>query len=87
MAFALATALSDEIHRPLVDRGALRLATGTGLSRINDNVHWFSDVVAGAALGIVSARFATGRLRVFGIRAPSFIPRPGGMSLGWHGQF
>ncbi|MGE0353726.1 MAG: phosphatase PAP2 family protein [Gemmatimonadales bacterium] len=87
MAFALATSLSQEIHNSWASVGLYTLATGTALSRINDNVHWFSDVAAGAALGIVSAKFATGRLRVFGIDAPSFIPRAGGMSVGWSGSF
>lgn len=31
---------------------AYLLATGTGLSRISDDVHWLSDVVAGAFIGI-----------------------------------
>lgn len=31
---------------------AYLLATGVGLSRISDDVHWFSDVVAGAFIGI-----------------------------------
>jgi hypothetical protein len=63
-------------------------ATGTASSRINDNRHWLSDVAAGAVVGITSAKFASGRWRVFGIRAPSFIVGPtGGMGLGYHTSF
>jgi membrane-associated phospholipid phosphatase len=33
------------------------VATGTSYMRVRDNVHWLSDVVAGSALGIATARF------------------------------
>jgi hypothetical protein len=33
-------------------------ATGTGFLRISNNKHWFSDVVAGAGVGILSTKFA-----------------------------
>jgi membrane-associated phospholipid phosphatase len=33
----------------------------TGYERINENVHWLSDTVAGAALGIATARFVLNR--------------------------
>ena len=87
IAFSLATALSDEIRNTWATVGLYALATGTAYSRLNDNDHWFSDVVAGAAVGFISAKFATGRMSVFGIRAPSFIPRQGGVSVGWSHQF
>lgn len=87
MAFALATSLSDEIDRPLATVGLYTLAAGTGWSRMNDHKHWLSDVVAGAALGYVSAKFATGRLAVFGIRAPAVLPRKGGVALEWQGTW
>lgn len=35
---------------------ALAVATYTGLSRIADDAHWYSDIVAGATLGIFWAR-------------------------------
>jgi len=42
----------------------------------------------GAVVGITSAKFASGRWRVFGIRAPSFIVGPtGGPGLGYHTSF
>jgi membrane-associated phospholipid phosphatase len=37
------------------------VASATGYVRINDNVHWLSDTVAGAALGIATARFVLNR--------------------------
>jgi membrane-associated phospholipid phosphatase len=87
MAFALATSLSDDIHRPWATVGLYGMATAVGWSRINDNKHWLSDVAAGALLGITSAKLASGQWRIFGLRAPSFITGPSGLGLGWHGQF
>jgi membrane-associated phospholipid phosphatase len=87
MAFALATSLSDDIHRPWATVGLYGVATATAWSRVNDNRHWFSDVAAGALVGITSAKLASGRWRIFGLRPPSVLVGPSGMGLGWHGQF
>lgn len=53
VAASVATVYKD--HR-LVPPLAYGVATLVGLSRINDNVHWASDVLAGAAVGYLSAR-------------------------------
>jgi membrane-associated phospholipid phosphatase len=37
------------------------VAAGTAYIRIKDNVHWVSDTVGGAALGIATARFVLNR--------------------------
>ncbi|MEP7324914.1 MAG: phosphatase PAP2 family protein [Gemmatimonadota bacterium] len=87
MAFALATALGDEIHTRWVTIGLYTAAAAAGWSRINDNAHWTSDVMAGAALGIVSAKFVSGRLRVFGLRSPLVSAAPNGATLSWSGTF
>lgn len=87
MAFALATALSDEIHNPWVSVGLYTAATATAWSRVHDNAHWTSDVVAGAALGIVSAKFVSGRLRLFGLQSPFVAPSPSGVTISWSGSF
>jgi len=88
MSFALATSLADDIHRPWATVGLYGMATAVGWSRINDNAHWLSDVAAGAIVGITSAKLASGRWRIFGLKAPSFITGPtGGMGLGWHSEF
>jgi membrane-associated phospholipid phosphatase len=87
MAFALATSLSDEIRKPWATAVLYTAASGTAWSRVNDNVHWFSDVVAGAALGIVTAKFMDGRLRLFGLNAPRVTPMAQGLSLAWSGGF
>ncbi len=87
MAFALATSLSDAIKNPWVTALLYTGATGTAWSRVNDNAHRLSDVVAGAALGIVSARFMDGKLTLLGIRAPAIGPTSNGLSLSWQGAF
>lgn len=38
--------------------GGYTVATATGVLRMYKNYHWFSDVAAGAGLGILSAKFA-----------------------------
>jgi membrane-associated phospholipid phosphatase len=51
-AFALATVAACEwADYPLVGTLALGLATLTALSRVNDDKHWTSDILAGSALG------------------------------------
>jgi membrane-associated phospholipid phosphatase len=40
---------------------AYGLAGATAYARLDSNVHWFSDTVAGAALGIATGRFVSGR--------------------------
>jgi membrane-associated phospholipid phosphatase len=89
MAFALATSLANEIHRPWASAGLLTLAAGTGWSRLNDNRHWLSDVLAGAAVGITSAELVDGRWRVFHLRPPALFIGPAGtgLAVGWSGRF
>jgi membrane-associated phospholipid phosphatase len=87
MAFALATSLADDIDRPWATVGLYTAAGAVGWSRINDNRHWLSDVAAGAVVGIVSAKFASGRWTIFGLRAPSVITGPQGMGVGWQASF
>jgi membrane-associated phospholipid phosphatase len=87
MAFAFATALSDDIDRTWATVGLYTLATGVGWSRINDNRHWLTDVAAGAALGITSAKLMNGRLRIFGLRPPSVLLGPRHAGLAWKVQF
>lgn len=81
MAFALAASVSDEVHSTPVTIGLYSAATLTGWSRLNDNRHWLSDVLAGAALGITSAKLMNGHWRVFGVGAPKFLLEPDAVGL------
>ncbi len=84
-AFAIASSLStyykgnNEVRLVLYS-----LATITAWSRIHDNKHWFSDVVAGAILGyFVGHTIATPELYRW-----SVVPNAaGGMSLGFNYSF
>lgn len=87
MAFALATSLSDEIHRPWATVGLYTAASGVAWSRLNDNRHWLTDVAAGALVGITSAKLASGRWRIFHLRPPTILVTPHGAGFGWQGSF
>ena len=63
-AFAIGTVFAESGNdqyrwvRRIVGYG---IASGTAYIRLRDNVHWLSDTVAGAALGIATARFVLDR--------------------------
>jgi membrane-associated phospholipid phosphatase len=61
----------------------LTVAAGTGWSRLNDNRHWLSDVLAGAAVGITSAELIDGRWRIFHLRPPTLFVGQAGVAIGW----
>ena len=87
IAFALATALADDIQRTWASVGLYTMAAGVGWSRINDNRHWLSDVAAGAVLGITTAKVVSGRWRIFNFRPPSFLIGPRRTTVGWQVAF
>jgi len=82
VAFALATSLSHELHHPVATVALYAAATGTAWSRLYNARHWGSDVVFGAAVGIVSAQVGDGRWRIFGLRPPRFLLGPEGAAIG-----
>lgn len=81
MAFALATGVSDELHSTPASIALYGAATMTAWSRVNDNRHWLSDVLAGAVLGVTSAKLMNGHWRVLGITGPRFLLGPGTMGV------
>jgi membrane-associated phospholipid phosphatase len=87
MAFALATSLGEEIHNRWASAGLYTVAAATAWSRVNDNVHWFSDVAAGAVVGIVAAKFMNGKVTIFGVHPPHLRLTPSGAGLAWSGAF
>jgi len=87
MAFALATALSDDIHRTWASVGLYTVATGVAWSRVNDNRHWLSDVAAGAVVGVTSAKLVNGHWRIFNLHPPQFLLGPGSATVAWELSF
>jgi membrane-associated phospholipid phosphatase len=82
-AFSLATSLAMESDRTSVGVVAYGLAGVTAWSRIYDDRHWTSDVVAGAVIGTVATR-ATIRwieARQAGDAPPALAIIPGGLVL------
>ena len=85
-AFAVATVLAER-HGPIAAWIGYPLATLVGLSRLEGDVHWSSDVLAGAALGHVIAKAITKRresrarneqeIRIY----PSLGPGPDSMGV------
>jgi membrane-associated phospholipid phosphatase len=57
-AFAFSASLAFEFHSYWVKVPLYTMATLTGISRMYDNKHWFSDTVAGAFLGYFSALYS-----------------------------
>ncbi len=87
LAFALAASLSEEIHNGWASAAMYTFAAGTAWSRINDQLHWLSDVLMGSAIGITSAKVMEGRWRIFGLGPPKFLVDPGGARLEWRAEF
>ena len=55
--FAIATVVANEYeHIPLIAPLSYGIATMTGYSRLNDNKHWASDIIFGAALGYFTSK-------------------------------
>jgi membrane-associated phospholipid phosphatase len=50
-AFAVASVISDHVANPWVSALAYGLAAGVGLSRLEADRHWASDVLLSAAIG------------------------------------
>ncbi len=59
------------------------VASATGYIRVNENVHWLSDSVAGAALGIATARFVLNRQGAQDRGALQFQPVKGGWLMSY----
>jgi membrane-associated phospholipid phosphatase len=83
VAFALATSLAEEIHRPWATALLYAGASGTAWSRLNDHKHWLSDVLAGAMVGITAGNVIEGRWRIFGLGPPQFLVSPHGARVEW----
>lgn len=90
VAFSLAASISEEAREPLVTVATYGTAALVGWSRIYEDRHWTSDVVAGALVGIVTSRYAIHRLHarrasndtdVSTAAQVTFAPLPGGAMI------
>lgn len=58
------------------------MASATAYARLHDNVHWFSDVVTAAVIGIASGRFVVNRRDARQAHGEfSLTPMPGGGAM------
>jgi hypothetical protein len=83
--FAIGTVLAEsggDEYRWLRRALGYGLASATAYARIHDNVHWLSDTVAGAALGIATAHFTMNRGEARAHRSAFMVvPANGGLML------
>jgi membrane-associated phospholipid phosphatase len=84
--FAMSTVLAERADHPLARVALYGLATLTAASRVHDNRHWTSDVVAGALLGLAAGFHVVGAERAREQLNPeessfSVIPLPGGLRM------
>lgn len=74
IAFALATSLAMESKSDWMDVGLYTLAATTVFARLHVDKHWASDMIAGAAVGIVAARWAHRRDRFGTAQTDAGVP-------------
>jgi membrane-associated phospholipid phosphatase len=83
LSWALMTSLAGEVRSPWLRAGCYTLAAGTAVSRVNDDRHWLSDIVAGSLIGFTAARLVRGKWQVFGLEPPRFLVlAPGERAIG-----
>jgi membrane-associated phospholipid phosphatase len=72
MAFAVATVFASEYrNKPVIPVLVYTVASLIGISRVTENVHWTTDVFAGAALGYLTGKnILNNYLRFAKIKAP-----------------
>jgi membrane-associated phospholipid phosphatase len=86
-AFGFAASLAEDVHPLWAKIGLYTLATGTAWSRVYNNNHWTSDVLAGAIVGITSAKLVSGKWQVWGIRPPAVFADGHQVTVSWQGTF
>jgi len=59
------------------------LGVGTAYARMDHDAHWLSDTVAGAALGLATARFVMKQRENDARGRVTFAPLPGGLEVGY----
>lgn len=84
-AFAVGTVLAEsgnDDYRWLRRSLGYGVGAATAYFRMRDNVHWLSDTVAGAALGVATGEFVLGRRETHRSHMSfELVPAPGGLVL------
>lgn len=82
-AFAVAAVIAGQSDHFLVEAASYGVASLVALSRVNNDEHWFSDVVAGSIIGYFIGKKVLSLNAPAGKNRPSlgFGPAPGGFSL------
>jgi membrane-associated phospholipid phosphatase len=87
IAWALMTSLAHEVKSPVAQVGFYGLASATAWSRVNDDRHWLSDVVAGSLIGFTSAKLVHGKWQVWGIKPPAILVSAEQTTVSWSFAF
>ena len=82
-AFAVATVIAEHYDSPWVKVASYGLASAVGFARINNNSHWMSDVVAGAAIGFFVGETVVHLNHNNLTLTPTFDGHQTGMQIGW----
>lgn len=83
VAFALSKSLSDDIDRQWATVGLYSIAGISAYVRLIDDMHWASDLIAGAAVGYFSAALVRARILRPDHEGPRFALTPGGPGVAW----
>jgi membrane-associated phospholipid phosphatase len=90
-AFAIGTVIAEsgsDNHRWMRRILGYGMAGATGYARLHDNVHWLTDTLAGAAVGIATARFVMNRGNERDRSAAfSLVPTDGGLMVTYNANF
>jgi membrane-associated phospholipid phosphatase len=90
-AFAIGTVLAEsggDNHRWIRRFLGYGIAGATAYARLHDNVHWLSDTVAGAAVGMATAHFVMNRGEARDRQSAfSLLPMDGGLVLAYNATF
>jgi len=84
VAFALAKSLSDDIDRRWATCGLYAVAAASAWARLIDDMHWASDLVAGAAVGYTSAVLVRSRILGPARTGLHATLTPAGPGLAWN---
>ena len=87
IAWGLMSSLANEVRSPALKVGFYGLAAGTAWSRVNDNRHWLSDVVAGSLIGFTSAQLVHGKWQVWGLTPPAILVSEHQATVSWGFSF